>query len=83
MLSQNLIHGDALTMLTSVDDPIVFAEWGYLGKGEIPAPRLPIRHPTSRAAFSEEGTLFAELGEHESSAPTRTYPPLTVEELAG
>lgn len=34
VLSQNLVHGDALTMLTSDGQPIMFAEWGYLGKGK-------------------------------------------------
>src|SRR2546423_9245641 len=34
VLSQNLVHGDALTMLTDEDRPITFSEWGYLGKGK-------------------------------------------------
>jgi len=34
VLSQNLVHGDALTMLTHDGQPITFAEWGYLGKGK-------------------------------------------------
>jgi len=34
MLSQNLVHGDALTMRTTGGEPITFAEWGYLGKGK-------------------------------------------------
>src|SRR3990172_6486653 len=34
VLSQNLVHGDALTMRTSDGQPIMFAEWGYLGKGK-------------------------------------------------
>ena len=34
VLSQNLVHGDALTMVTSDGQPISFAEWGYLGKGK-------------------------------------------------
>src|SRR5207247_5881080 len=33
VLSQNLVHGDALTMRTHDAQPITFAEWGYLGKG--------------------------------------------------
>lgn len=32
VLARNLIHGDALTMRTTLDQPIVFAEWGYLGR---------------------------------------------------
>src|SRR6478672_10510570 len=34
VLSQNLVHGDALTMRAHNDQPITFAEWGYLGKGK-------------------------------------------------
>ncbi|KXK33374.1 MAG: hypothetical protein UZ16_OP3001002373 [Candidatus Hinthialibacteria bacterium OLB16] len=37
VLSQNLVHGDALKMRTNDDQPITFAEWGYLGEGEVPA----------------------------------------------
>src|SRR5690349_8187089 len=33
VLSKNIVHADALTMRTSDDQPIIFAEWGYLGKG--------------------------------------------------
>ena len=34
VLSENLVHGDALTMLMCDGQPITFAEWGYLGKGK-------------------------------------------------
>ena len=34
VVSQNLIHGDALTMRTQDALPITFAEWGYLGKAK-------------------------------------------------
>jgi hypothetical protein len=33
VLSQNLVHGDTLTMRTREGQPITFAEWGYVGKG--------------------------------------------------
>ena len=82
VLSQNLIHGDALTMRTANDEPIVFAEWGYLGKGKFQRRDFRLDVLTQSAAFSEEGTLFADLGKHEIFTPTQTYPPLTVRELA-
>lgn len=82
VLSQNLIHGDALTMRTTDGEPIVFAEWGYLGKGRFQRRDFRLDVLTQSAAFSEEGTLFAELGKHEIFTPTRTYAPLTVSELA-
>lgn len=82
VLSQNLIHGDALTMRTTLDEPIVFAEWGYLGKGKFQRRDFRLDVLTQSAAFSQAGTLFAELGKHEIFTPTRTYPPLTLRELA-
>jgi hypothetical protein len=34
------------------------------------------------SAFSAEGSLFANLAKHEIFTPTKTYPPMTVSELA-
>jgi hypothetical protein len=82
VLSQNLIHGDALTMRTSLDQPIVFAEWGYVGKGKFQRRDFRLDVLAQSSAFSEEGTLFADLGKHEIFTPTRTYPPFTVRDLA-
>lgn len=82
VLSQNLVHGDALTMLTAAGQAIVFAEWGYLGKGKFQRRDFRFDTLTQSAAFSEEGTLFAELGKHEIFTPARTYPRMTVKELA-
>ncbi len=82
VLSQNLIHGDALTMRTTLGQPIVFAEWGYLGKGRFQRRDFRLDVLTQSAAFSKDGTLFADLGKHEIFIPTRTYPPVTVKELA-
>ena len=82
VLSQNVIHGDAISMRTTLDQPIVFAEWGYLGKGKFQRRDFRLDVLTESAAFSQEGTLFAELGRHEIFTPTRTYPPLTARELA-
>lgn len=83
VLTQNLIHGDALTMRTTLDEPIVFAEWAYLGKGKFQRRDFRLDVLTQSAAFSQEGTLFAELGKHEIFTPTKTYPSMTVSELAG
>lgn len=82
VLSQNLVHGDALTMLTSIGQPIVFAEWGYLGRGKFQRRDFRFDVLSQSSAFSQEGTLFAEIGKHEIFTPARTYPPLTVKELA-
>jgi hypothetical protein len=82
VLSQNLVHGDALTMRTHNSQPITFAEWGYLGKGRFQRRDFRFDALTQSSAFSEEGSLFAHLGKHEIFTPTKTYPPMTVPELA-
>ena len=82
VLSQNLVHGDALTMRTRADEPITFAEWGYLGKGRFQRRDFRFDNLTQSSAFSAEGSLFANLGMHEIFTPAKTYPPMTVGELA-
>jgi SAM-dependent methyltransferase len=82
VLSQNLIHGDALTMRASDGEPITFAEWGYLGKGKFQRRDFRLDVLTGSSAFSAEGSLFAHLGKHEIFTPTKTYPPMTVRDLA-
>jgi hypothetical protein len=82
VLSQNLVHGDALKMRTLDEQPITFAEWGYLGKGKFQRRDFRLDVLTGASAYSEEGTLFAHLGKHEIFTPTKTYPPMTVSELA-
>ncbi|MDH4163412.1 MAG: N-6 DNA methylase [Nitrospirota bacterium] len=82
VLSQNLVHGDALKMRASDDQPITFAEWGYLGKGKFQRRDFRLDVLTGASAYSREGDLFANLGKHEIFTPTKTYPPMTVSELA-
>lgn len=82
VLSRNLVHGDALTMRTHDGEPITFAEWGYLGKGKFQQRDFRFDVLTGSSAFSAEGSLFAHLGKHEIFTPTKTYPPMTVSELA-
>ncbi|OGA54980.1 MAG: restriction endonuclease subunit M [Betaproteobacteria bacterium RIFCSPLOWO2_12_FULL_62_58] len=82
VLSENLVHGDALKMRTVDDQPITFAEWGYLGKGRFQRRDFRYDSLTHSSAFSAEGSLFAHLGKHEIFTPAKTYPPMTVGELA-
>jgi hypothetical protein len=82
VLSQNLVHGDALKMRTSDDQPITFAEWGYLGKGRFQRRDFRLDVLTQMSGFIAQSPLFAHLGKHEIFTPTRTYPPMTVSELA-
>jgi hypothetical protein len=82
VLSINLVHGDALTMRTTDGQPITFTEWGYLGKGKFQRRDFRFDVLTGSSKFSEEGSLFADLGKHEIFTPIKTYPPMPVRELA-
>jgi len=80
VLSQNLVHGDALTMRTRDGHPISFAEWGYLGRGKFQ--RRDFRVLTGSSAFNN--SCLPKLAKSEPSAlkPTKSYPMMTVRELA-
>ncbi len=82
VFSQNLVHGDARTMRAHDTLPITFAEWGYLSKGRFQRRDFRLDVLTGASAYSQEGDLFANLGKHEIFTPTKTYPPMTVGELA-
>lgn len=82
VLSYNLVHGDALTMRAHNGQPITFGEWGYIGKGKFQRRDFRFDVLTGSSAFSAEGSLFAHLGRHEIFTPIKTYPLMTVSELA-
>jgi hypothetical protein len=82
VLSQNLVHGDALTLLADDGRPITFAEWGYLGKGKFQRRDFRFEALTGMSSFSQEGSLWAHLGKHEVFTPIKTYQPTTVRDLA-
>ncbi len=83
VLSQNLVHGDALTMRGYDGQPITFAEWGYPRRRGISRRReTRLDVLTGSSAFSAEDSLFAHLGKHELFTPTKTYPAMMVKELA-
>ena len=82
VLTQNIVHGDALTMKDMTGSPIAFAEWGYLGKGKFQRRDFRFDVLTGSSAFSAEGSLFADLGKHEIFQPIKTYEPMTIVEIA-
>jgi hypothetical protein len=82
VLTANLVHGDALTMKTAEGAPITFAEWGYIGKGKFQRRDFRLDVLTGASAFNVEGSLFAGLGNHEIFTPAKTYPPMTIKDLA-
>ncbi|MHB1324368.1 MAG: N-6 DNA methylase [Coriobacteriia bacterium] len=82
VLSQNLVHGNALTMRTCDDQPIVFAEWGYLGRGKFQRRDFRLDVLTQSAAYSQGDTLFAGLARHDIFVPIKSYPAMTLGDLA-
>lgn len=83
VLSQNLVHGDALTMQDNSKQPITFAEWGYLGKGKFQRRDFRFDVLAGSSAFDSNDIFGSELGRHEIFQPDKTYPPMNVVELAG
>jgi hypothetical protein len=81
VLSLNIVHGDALTMLTASSEAITFAEWGYIGKGRFQRRDFRYDMLVQMSSLGED-TLFADLGKHEVFTPVKSHPPLTVAELA-
>lgn len=82
VLSQNIIHGDALKMLTHDGQPIVFAEWDYLGKGTFQRRDFHFNELARTSTITTQLPLFAHLSRQHIFTPIRTYPPMTVDDLA-
>jgi len=80
VLKANVILGDAMKMATPGDQMIEFPEWAYLGRGKYQ--RRDFRLDSLAQRSSVQGTLFEGLEEHEVFIPTRTYPPMSVHEIA-
>jgi len=80
VLAANIVQGDALKMTDASGAPIVFPEWGYLGRGKYQRRDFRYDSLTQRASASEG--LFAHFEEHEIFTPVRTYPPMTVQQVA-
>jgi len=82
VLSHNLVHGDAMTMRAIDSTPITVVEWGYLGRGKFQRRDFRLDVLTGMASFSAEDSLFAGLGKHEIFRPAKSYPPMSVSDLA-
>lgn len=80
VLAQNIVQADALTMSAANGEHITFAEWGYLGRGKFQ--RRDFRFDDLGQRASSGVGLFAYLEEHEVFVPVRTFPTMTVHELA-
>jgi len=82
VVTVNIIQGDALAMTTATGKPITFPEWGYLGRGKFQRRDFRYDSLTQASSFGAD-TLFGHMGQHEIFTPTKTYPPMTVVEVAG
>lgn len=82
VLSQNLVHGNARTMRTDNDLPIKFPEWGYLGKGKFQRRDFRLELLTQSSELSAQGSLFANVAQHDIFQPTKEWSPMTISELS-
>ncbi|HEU0073495.1 MAG TPA: DNA methyltransferase [Dehalococcoidia bacterium] len=82
VLSQNLVHGDAITMCTHEGESITFPEWGSLGKGRFKRRDFRLARLSGMSDFVKDTSFFARSGDHEVFTPVRTFPPMTIRELA-
>lgn len=81
VLDANIVHGNALDMTTASGEHVNFPEWGYLGKGKFQRRDFHYGTLVELSSFGSD-TLFGDLGQHEIFTPFRTYPPMTVKEIA-
>jgi len=81
VVAANIVNGDALTMLDTAGQPIVFPEWAYLGKGRFQRRDFRFDALTQMSLYGE-GTLFESMERHEIFVPEKDYPPLSISDLA-
>lgn len=80
VLALNIVQGNALTLENAEGEPIVFAEWGYLGKGKFQRRDFQYAKLTQRSSYGEVGDLLSEASD--IFTPLTSYMPKTVEEIA-
>ena len=82
VLALNIVHADALSMRTHAKQPIVFAEWGYLGKGKFQRRDFRFDVLTGMSAFTAEDSLFASVDKRDIFQPVKTWPMMTAADIA-
>ncbi|WP_245559115.1 N-6 DNA methylase [Microbacterium indicum] len=82
VLAVNIVQGDALAMTDAAGGPIVFAEWGYLGRGKFQRSDFTFENLTQRAQYQAADSLFAAFEDDDLFTPVKSYPQMTVKELA-
>lgn len=80
VLEVNIVEGDALTMTAADSAPIVFPEWGYLGRGKFQ--RRDFRYDALAQRSSVQGAIWEPSGKHDAFVPVKAHTRMTVQELA-
>jgi hypothetical protein len=80
VLALNVVEGNALDMTDLNGKPIIFPEWGYLGRGKYQ--RRDFRFEDLAQRSSADVGLFTHFEEHDVFVPVRTFPAISVQELA-
>jgi hypothetical protein len=81
VLEANIVQGDALSLKDHQDEPIVFPEWSYIGKGLFKRRDFKYDELLQLSSFGE-GTLFESLDADEIFAPVRDYPAMNIADIA-
>jgi hypothetical protein len=81
VVTTNIVNGDALTMMDTSRQPILFPEWAYLGKGRFQRRDFRFDALTQMSLFGE-GTLFESMETHEIFIPEKDYPALSIVEIS-
>lgn len=82
VLSQNIVHGDALTMRTNTGRPIVFAEWKYMGKGKYQRRDFRLDALSHPIVLAKGSSVPSESAENKILIPFKTYPLMSLNEMA-
>ncbi|MDO5722172.1 MAG: SAM-dependent DNA methyltransferase [Actinomycetaceae bacterium] len=76
----NIVQADALTMLFPDGSPLVFPEWGYLGKGKFQRRDFEYANLTQRGSFTD--TLFEGFEFEDVFKSATDFPQMTVVQIA-
>ena len=82
VLAVNIVQGDALSMTTSDKQPLTFPEWAYLTKGKFQRRDFLYDNLTERSSTADSNMLWQHFQERDVFAPTKSFEPMTVEEIA-
>jgi len=82
VLAQNIVHGDALTLLDHHGAPICVPEWGYLGRGKFQRRDFRLSVLTGTAGFGAGDSLDLFTQQQALTPIAEHYPPMTLRDLA-